>query len=512
VRDEIAREDSDRRHRVDIQRKPSVSVPARPPSKPAPEPAETRPASVAPEAEAEPVAPEPPEAEAEPVAPEPPEAADSQDAAARDDEPAAVESSNTVASPSQRAITADAPSPESAEHWPAPKRPEPEYDPHDWTAEENRRATTESKEHTLPKPPPTRVTASTDVGSYRPIPVDPIPEVPEAGLFPAVRYVVSFTKANWQRRSAIKKLKSKIAESTSSLDEVLGRLGAEVRALEIREPALESENQAIDMAEKRRERSDHECAELSNRQAEENSKYAEIEQERQAKVAEAESILEKAENELGSNEAQRRSLRDKRKIIERKQKGYLKAAEEREASAEKEPLGDTRAELRKAAEDLRRDAAQLDPERQDIERRATALEKPISQSMAKVEALKAELDSARRSLNDAKEGHRLRLAEIVAEQGRKSRELAQAEAEIQRRLITLGTLVNLNRIERPEFDHHYGDIDKLRGAIGSRSNEIDRLTAEREAYDKGSIIRGLLVLGAIFVVLLTIIIIMVAAT
>ena len=388
--------------------------------------------------------------------------------------------------------------------WPAPSGPDPGFDPHDWNAPAEDAADT---------PPPTRVSIPADREDlgHRPIPVEPVPEIPESGWLAALKYTVAFGRARWQRRGAIKKLKGMIATDTGKLDGILGRLGAQVRALGIREPSLAGENEAIDQAERRRSTADHECAELSKRQAEENNRFSEIESERQGKVAEAESILEKAQNQLGSLEAQRRALRDKRKAVDRQQKGYQKAAEERESEAEKANMGSERSELRKAASDLRRDAGALDPERQDIEKRLGALERPISNAMAKVETLKAELDSARRSLNDAKEGHRVRLAEIDAEQGRKSRELAQADAEIQRRLITLGTLINLNRIERSEFHTLYDDIDRLRGSIGARSNEIDRLGAEREAYDKTSITRGTIVLAGGVVGLITLIVIIVAA-
>ena len=74
--------------------------------------------------------------------------------------------------------------------------------------------------------------------------------------------------------------------------------------------------------------------------------------------------------------------------------------------------------------------------------------------------------------------------------------------------MTLGTLVNLHRIERIEFDDMYARIDGLRAAIGARSTEIDRLTAEREAYDKASLVRGFLVIGGGVVVLITLIVIL----
>jgi hypothetical protein len=352
--------------------------------------------------------------------------------------------------------------------------------------------------------PPTRASLDEDE-DIKAIVVDPVPEVPDGGLVASVRYLIHFARGQWQRRNAIRSLKELIASDTAALDGILGALGRQVRELGLDNRVLAAENGAIDDAEARKHRADQDFGELQNRQAEENNRFAEIEEDREEKAREADASLEEAKSELGSLEAQRRGLRDKRKEIERRQKGLVKNAEDREAEAEKASSTDQSSTLRRAAEELRRDAAGLDPERQDIDRRLAALDRPLSKANAKVEALKAELESARRSLNDAREGHRHRLSEIEAEKGRKSRELAQADAEIQRRLVTLGTLVNLNRIERPEFLDIYTRIDVLRNAIGSRTNEIDRFTVEREAYDRTALTRGALTLaGAILALCLVI--------
>jgi chromosome segregation ATPase len=208
-------------------------------------------------------------------------------------------------------------------------------------------------------------------------------------------------------------------------------------------------------------------------------------------------------------------LRDKRKELERRQKAYLKAAgdndrRERGQAGSAEP-GDARQELRRAAEQHRREAAALEPERQDIDRKVTALERPISEATAKLDAAKAELDAAKRSLSDAREGHTHRLAELDAEQKRKAREISQAEAEIARRLVTLGTLVNLNRIEDPQFGELYQRIDRLRGAITARTTEIEKLTAEREAYDRGNLVRGIATLFGAVILFIALIVILRAA-
>jgi hypothetical protein len=361
-------------------------------------------------------------------------------------------------------------------------------------------------------PPPTRI-ARPDALADRPFTppkVLPVPEVPEPGFVNAARYSYTFVRARWQRRGAIKVLAEEIKQDTSALDQVLGALGKAARGAHVEGRAFAAENAAITAADDRRTQLERDNAELSSRRDDENNKFVEVERDHLSKQADAEALLGEAQRELGNYEAQRRGLREKRRDLERRQKAYLKAAEDREAEAGAQPMGDARTELRRQAQDHRREAAALEPERQDLDRRLSALERPIADAQGKVDAAKAEVDAARRSVADAREGHNHRLAEIEAEQKRKTREIGLADAEIQRRMVTLGTLVNLNRVERPEFTDLYERIDRLRGAIAARTTEIEKLTAEREAYDKGSLVRGLVVIGAGVVGVVTLLVILLA--
>jgi len=367
------------------------------------------------------------------------------------------------------------------------------------------------REPTLAPPPTRQVPPGPGGGSLAALPtVAPLPESPESGFLPAARYAIAFGRGLWRRRVAVRNLNDQIRTDTIALDAVLGALGRAVRQLRLNNRSLAGENQAIDDAEGRRTQAEHDSDELIRRLEEENQRFAEQELDRENKLAETEVALRDADKELDALEAQRRSLRDKRKSIERQQRAYLKTADDREADAAKAPIEDDRSQLRGAAEDLRREAAERDPERQDLERRLTALEKPVSQAAARVEALRGEQESLRRALHDLREGHRHRLSEIEAEQGRKGRDFSTAESEIGRRMITLGTLLNLNRVERPEFDELYARVDQLRNAIGARSQEIDRLVAERGAYDRGALVRGVAVV-VLALVLLTTAVVLVAA-
>jgi hypothetical protein len=359
------------------------------------------------------------------------------------------------------------------------------------------------------EPPPTRIQRPEALVDrpFTPPKVSPIPEIPEPGLFNSARYFVRFARARWQRRGAIKLLGADIKKDTDALDQVLGALGGVARTAKVDGRVFFGENAAINTAEERVAQLTREHNDVDARKAEENSKFVDVERERNTKLAEAERMVDEAQKELAGLEAQRRGLRDKRKELERRQKAYLKAAEDSDKQAGNADLGDARQEHRRTAEQNRREAAALEPERQDVDRRLAGIERPISEATARLDAAKAELDAAKRSLADAREGHIHRLAELDAEQKRKGREIAQAEGEIARRLVTLGTLVNLNRIEDPRFEELYQRIDRLRGAITARTTEIERLTAEREAYDRGNLVRGLAAIsGAILVFILLIVI------
>jgi hypothetical protein len=360
------------------------------------------------------------------------------------------------------------------------------------------------------EPPPTRIHRPEALVDrpFTPPKVSQVPEVPEPGLINSARYTVRFARARWQRRGAIKLLGADIKKDTDALDQVLGALGGVARTARIDGRVFSGENAAITAAEERAAQMTREHNDVDARKLEENARFVEVERERNAKLSEAERMVEEVQKELANLEAQRRGLRDKRKDLERRQKAYLKAAEDSDRQSGSAEVGEPRSELRRGAEQHRREAAALEPERQEIDRRVAGLERPIGEAMARLDAAKAELDGAKRSLADTREGHTHRLAELDAEQKSKAREIAQAEAEIARRLVTLGTLVNLNRIEDPQFDELYHRIDRLRGAITARTTEIEKLTAEREAYDRGNLVRGLAAIGGAILLFIALIVVL----
>jgi len=361
------------------------------------------------------------------------------------------------------------------------------------------------------EPPPTRIRSDAMVDRpFAPPQVLAVPLIPEPGLVKAAKYAYMFARARWQRRGAIRQLGQEIKQDTEALDQVLGALGLAARTAGVEGRVFSAENSAISDAQERINQLEKQGAEVEGRRAEELSKFVDIERERNAKLTEAERMVGEAQSELSNLEGQRRSLRDKRKELERRLKAYFKAADDHDRHAGTAPLGDQRQELRRVAEGHRKEAAALEPDKREVERRLGEIERPINEVTARLDAGKAELDAARRSLNDAREGHTHRLAELDAEQKRKTREIGLAQGEITRRLVTLGTLVNLNRIEDPQFAELYARIDRLRSAITSRTTEQEKLTAEREAYDRGTLVRGVATIAGAILILIALIVIVAA--
>ena len=279
-----------------------------------------------------------------------------------------------------------------------------------------------------PAPPPTRIQRA-DAAVDRPFTppkVLAVPEIPEPGLAKAARYAYTFAVARWQRRGAIKQLGIEIKQDTEALDQVLGALGRAARGAHIEGRVFSAENAAINAAEERIAQLQREHAWRSKvARPRRISKFVDIERERNAKLAEAEHMVDEAQREVSSLEGQRRSLREKRKEIERRQKAYGKAAEDHDRQAGSAPMGDQRQELRRVAEGHRREAAALDPDRQEIDRRLAALERPISEVMARLDA---EYKAVARSPRSAASTTRARVTRIDSPSSMPSRSARPARS------------------------------------------------------------------------------------
>jgi hypothetical protein len=332
-----------------------------------------------------------------------------------------------------------------------------------------------------------------------------LPEPPDFGLFDSTRYTIAFARARVKRKRAIRLLQNEIQSQVAALDSVLLLLGRDVRAMKLEHRAFREEMRALDASEANRSIAEKTLGDLVSRRGEEVLKYEDIQRELSAKLATREEDAKNATRILAEMETRRKFLRERKRDLDKVHREKVKSAEAREDQADKEVTsGDDRTALRRSAHDIRREASKLSPEKEEVDKELAASEKPYREAVQKAETSRAELEAARDALERAREGHRYRLSEIEHEQGRKGTDVKLADGEIQRRLVTLGTLVNLNRLDQPELKPLYDRIDQLRAGIAAREQEVERLIAERNAYDRGGIIRGVAVLGGLVVLMITV--------
>jgi chromosome segregation ATPase len=337
-----------------------------------------------------------------------------------------------------------------------------------------------------------------------------MPDVPESGVVAYARYMIASVRAWFDRKGAMKTLRLEINREVANLDTVFGLLGRAAREAKLDSRALADENQQIDLTEQRRSAAERALGELKAKLAEENSKFEAVEKDLSATLASCDQTVKKTAAELDRVEGERRALRERKMEVERQQRAYLKSAEDREAHAAKAATPDQKGALRKSAEDLRRDAKKLEPERSDLDKKLAASEQPAKEATARYEAARSDLENTRRALGDARAGHDHRLEELEDQKGHQTREAAQADAEIGRRMITLGTLLNLNRVEGEAYTALYERIDGLRASIAAREQDIELLKGEQDQYDKGALVRGGAVLGGAVVLLITLICLLIA--
>jgi hypothetical protein len=331
-----------------------------------------------------------------------------------------------------------------------------------------------------------------------------MPAPPESGLVALARYFIACLRGRWQRGQAMKAVAAGVHADTAALDGVLGELGRAARAQGLAARPLAEENAAIDAAEALAASSGRARADVEGRRAEEEERFAASARLLAEKRSACDEGLAAAVAEASGLEAERRRLREDAKAVDLRHRRYLKGAEEREAQAVKAAV-DARAALRRSAEDLRADAARAEPERAELDKRIAALDEALAAATARRDAARADLAAARKAEDDARAGHRHRGAELEAEAARQGRARADAEAEVGRRLITLGTLLNLNRVAGPELDRLYPSVDALRASLAAREAEAERLRAERDRIDRGALVRGGAILAAALVVLIALV-------
>src|SRR5262249_18774565 len=114
---------------------------------------------------------------------------------------------------------------------------------------------------------------------------------------------------------------------------------------------------------------------------------------------------------------------------------------------------------------------------------------------SKVGERHTELEQLRHDRERAAREHERTLADVEERQQQAEAARHEVEQEFSQLFVSMGTLLNLNRIEGRQFAPLYGRIDELKSSLSGREAAIVRLDAERRAYDRAAVQKGLLVLG-----------------
>jgi hypothetical protein len=348
----------------------------------------------------------------------------------------------------------------------------------------------------------------------------PMPAPPAAAdMLGAVMYLLPLGRAVWARQRAQKVVREQLYGDQRLLDVALGDLGRVAREEQVDVPPIRDELHRVMEQEARRTQSDNESARVDMSVSNERERFAADEHERKATIA----ALESRARELEGNLRDQRAARATHAAEQARIEGKIRAAEKRAAQAEararkadvtppeKGGGPNTAANARREAEAARRESAGFVPDRDAARDRVEELEQPIVDLTRQLDESRDSLKGQRLALAEAQTAHQRTVAAMGEEKRQAEDARNAAERELSQRFVSVGTILNLHRVEGPRFTSLYQRLDQLKAAVTGREATLVRLQRERRAYDRGAVQRGALILGAALggLILVTVILIVV---
>ena len=341
-------------------------------------------------------------------------------------------------------------------------------------------------------------------------PVPPFLKLPPMPTPPAlqsawasVKYLPPLLRAWWARVWAQRTLSALVFADQRALDGVLKELGRAAREAGVDAPQVAEEMKRVQAEEARRLKAEGDAQAALDGVVREQERWRADEGDRRAQIAQKESEIVSAEALLKERENQR-----KVHVLSHGQlESQLRAAERRavQADAKAQKLDvlpeDKGGGLKPAAaarlesEAAQKEAVSIQPLRDQAQERITALDGPIAEAEDKLAFLSKELELIKHDLADALAAHTRSIKQLEKDKQLADEEREGAEREMSQRFITVGTILNLNRIEGERFVPLYARIDELRQTLASRDAVMQRLKAERQSYDRPSLQKGLMTIG-----------------
>ncbi len=332
-----------------------------------------------------------------------------------------------------------------------------------------------------------------DLAALPPMPPSP----PSRNIWGAVLYLWPVARAWWARRQAQAKVRGLLVGDQRQLDQALGELGRAAREEALDLPALRDEVAQLDASEARRAKAAEDAAATEKQRAVEAEKFAAAEAKAQEALAEQDEVVRKADQALREQAERRRAEQQDLLRMEGEVRALDRKSSSLEARASKLPPTDpSRAEAELQAREARQRAAELAPQRDQAQARVQAMDAPIAQLTQALADARMEQDERKRALAAVVADRQHALGAIDSRLQKLAADQQYAASEITRRLVTLGTLLNLNRVDRPRFAPLYGRIDELKNGLTEREALMARLADERTAFDHAAVQKGLITVGA----------------
>jgi hypothetical protein len=337
----------------------------------------------------------------------------------------------------------------------------------------------------LPMPPP---------ASLLPIPAAPS----SSGALPAIAYLFPVAHGILVRRREQARIRRNLYQVQQSLDGILLRLGRVAFEERAEAAPLKDEMDLLRQAASRRDEARRETERLQGVRTSEQQRRSDMELEQKDAIVALTREAEQLQGELQARADQRRQLVAELGRIEAELRRLLRTAERADARAGKVQALDPQAasQARAVGDSARGQAEALQPRREALLREAQALEEPIATLTQQLGVVRSDLGLKRQELRrmQAETAQLLRAIDEDMRLCQADREAA--EREMQQRMMTIGTLVNLYRMSGERYAPLYHKVDEVKAQLTSYEAILARLDTECVSYDRQAVQKGLLVLGA----------------
>lgn len=317
---------------------------------------------------------------------------------------------------------------------------------------------------------------------------------PSPSILGAVRYLWPVARGLLARRKEGARIRKSLVVVQQSLDGILLRLGRVAFEEKLRAPHLSEEMALLRQADERRAYALSQTTQLVTVRRTEEQRRGTQEGDLQQAIDTLSREAEKLDGELRQRAAERRRAQAELSRIDDDLRRLARTAEEADARAQ-QAQGPAASQARAQADSARGQAEALRPQREARQRDAEALEEPIDQLTQALALTRSELGLRRQELTRQRAEKEKLLAELDADMGRSQAEQEAAEREMQQRMMTVGTLINLHREAGPRYEPLYQQIDEIKAQLTAYEATLARLDTESISYDQEAVQKALLLLG-----------------